>query len=96
VASAKLLLEAREEVVEAFEWYLERSQAAAESFLSEVDHSLALIAETPEVWPEFESGTRRYLLRRYPFALIYRSRGGLIEIVAFAHQRRKPGYWSNR
>jgi plasmid stabilization system protein ParE len=96
VASAKLLFEAREEIVEAFEWYLERSQAAAESFLREVEHSLALVAETPEVWPEFESGTRRYILRRYPFALIYRSRGDLIEIVAFAHQRRKPGYWSDR
>lgn len=96
MASVRLLPEARQEVVQAFEWYLERSHGAAESFLLELEHSLALVSGTPDVWAEFESGTRRYVMRRYPFALIYRFRDELVEIVALAHQRRKPGYWHDR
>lgn len=36
---------------------------------------------------------RRVLVRRFPFNVIYRLRGDELQIVAFAHTRRKPGYW---
>ena len=55
-----------------------------------------MLAATPSVWPEFESGARRYVLRRYPFSIVYRVAGELIEVIAVAHQRRKPYYWRDR
>ncbi len=39
---------------------------------------------------------RRYILPRFPFSVIYRMKGELIEVVVVAHQRRKPGYWKSR
>jgi toxin ParE1/3/4 len=41
-------------------------------------------------------GTRKYLLRRFPYAVIYRVTDEAIEVVAVAHGRRRPGYWKTR
>ena len=39
---------------------------------------------------------RRYVFPRYPFSLVYIVRGDVIEVVAVAHGRRRPGYWRSR
>lgn len=96
MATVRVHPEARDELERAFEWYLERSRTAAESFLAEFDRGLAVLAATPSVWPEFESGARRYVLRRYPFSIVYRFADDLIEVIAVAHQRRRPDYWRDR
>ena len=88
--------EARAEVLVAFQWYLERSPSAAEAFLQAVAHAEPAICNSPETWPEYLHGTRRYLLRRFPFVIVYRVKEHRIEIVAVAHGHRRPGYWSNR
>ena len=85
-----------EELSESFDWYLERSQAAAEGFLAEVDHALWVISESPEIWPQFESGTRRYVMDRYPFSVIFSVSKDSVFVHAFAHQSRRPGYWRTR
>jgi hypothetical protein len=43
-----------------------------------------------------ELGTRRVPLNRFPYTVVYRETEIEIQIVAFAHNRRKPGYWSSR
>lgn len=88
--------EASRELEDAFEWYLERSLRAAEAFLGEVDRAVKIIATAPGVWPRFESGTRRYVLRKFPYDLIYRETDSGIAVVAVAHHKRKPRYWSRR
>lgn len=77
-------------------WYFERSSDAADAFLSEVDRAVALIAADPDRWPEHLFGTRRLLLRRFPYALIYRCEAGIATVFALAHARRRPGYWQHR
>ena len=88
--------EASRELEDALDWYLQRSQQAAEAFLREVDRALAVIAGGPTIWPRFEAGTRRYLLHRFPYNIIYRETGVGIEVVAVAHQKRRPRYWHRR
>ena len=80
----------------AFEWYQERNESAAGLFLTELDLAIERITETPERWPLYLRGTRRFLLRRFPFAVVYRQVAETIQIVAVAHGRRKPGYWKER
>ena len=92
----EFLAAARKEVAEAFEWYQERSAEAADSFVRELGRGLGLIAESPDVWPSFELNSRRYILRRYPYSVIYRPDATRIVVVAVAHHSRKPGYWHNR
>jgi plasmid stabilization system protein ParE len=82
------LAAARLEAVEAFNWYFQRSEQAASAFLHELEHAIELIAESPQVWPVFERETRRCVLRRYPFSVIYREKGDAIEVIAVAHHKR--------
>ena len=89
--------EASAEYDSAFDWYLERSSDAALNFDAEVNRAVAQIADAPKRWASGAHFTRRFLLRRFPFVLIYRERAsGNIQILAVAHTGRRPGYWKDR
>lgn len=88
--------DAVEEARAAREWYVARSQSAADSFLAELDRGVEAIALAPERWPLFLHGTRRYLFHRFPYQLVYRVSSARVEVVAVAHGRRRPGYWRSR
>ena len=42
------------------------------SFMAALDSGIDLITKAPHIWPIFEAGTRRYLLKNFPYSLIYR------------------------
>jgi putative addiction module component (TIGR02574 family) len=74
----------------------ERNETASARFRCELDHAVDLICERPETGSPYLSNTRRVLLRRFPFFVVYRARAGDLEIIAIAHARRRPGYWRAR
>ena len=87
--------EARAELREARKWYFERSPLSATAFAHAVDN-VSQIVEAPTRYPMAEHGTRKFVLQRFPFNVFYRQDETEIIIVAVAHQKRRPGYWSNR
>jgi toxin ParE1/3/4 len=90
------LEEALEEAEAAARWYAERSVAAAAAFSEEMDEAESAISRLPDAWPPYDHNTRRYLLRRFPFSVVYRVEPDRILIVAVAHARRRPVYWKPR
>lgn len=84
------------EVETARRWYAERNPLAASAFAAELDLAVERVRAGPERWPRHGKRARRYILPRFPFSLVYRMKGDLIEVVAVAHHRRKPGYWQSR
>ena len=88
--------EAQAEVRSARDWYLVRSPAACEAFVAELEFAVDPITLAPYRWPEYMEGTRRCLLRRFPYLLVYRVRPGTIQILAVAHASRRPGCWKRR
>jgi plasmid stabilization system protein ParE len=80
----------------AFDWYLARSPHAAAEFAAELSRAVELIAQAPRRWAPGLGGTRRFLLRRFPFALVYRELPLVIQVLAVAHSHRRPGYWKTR
>lgn len=88
--------DADEELLEATEWYFERSARAAAGLIREVEHAVARIAEAPRQYPLTRFGRRRYVLLNYPYDVVYRVLGNQIEIIAIAHHARRPGYWRSR
>jgi len=88
--------EALEEIKSAVQWYSSRSEGAALRFVEEVDGAIALIAQSPDRWPAGRNGTRKLVLRRFPFAVIYRVGSAAIQVLAVAHGHRRPGYWRDR
>jgi toxin ParE1/3/4 len=81
----------------AFEWYLQRSPDAALRFTAEVERALTQISDAPQRWAAAPLNTHRFLLRHFPFVLIYReTASGTIQILAVAHTSRRPNYWKDR
>jgi toxin ParE1/3/4 len=87
---------ALEELKSAVAWYLERNETAAINFTAEVDRALDLVVQSPDRWPRGEHATHRFVLVRFPFALIYREKENAVEILAVAHGHRRPSYWKER
>lgn len=88
--------EARAELREARGWYYERSPLSATAFAHAVDNAVSRIVEAPTQYPLAEHGTRKLVLQRFPFNMFYLPSESEIVIVALAHQKRRPGYWSSR
>ncbi|MBI2525034.1 MAG: type II toxin-antitoxin system RelE/ParE family toxin [Candidatus Rokubacteria bacterium] len=88
--------EARAEVLAARDWYAARNQTAADRFVAEVEQAVEAILEAPDRRPRYLHRTRRYVLPRFPFSIIYRPHGSAVHIFAVAHAKRRPGYWKER
>ena len=87
---------AEEEARAAFLWYFERSAHAAIAFEQEFGTAIERIGETPTTYPFVDEELRRYLLDRFPYALLYVVRSDRVWVVAVAHQHQRPGYWRER
>jgi plasmid stabilization system protein ParE len=84
------------ELKSAVDWYRERSETAALKFVAQLDRAMDLVIESPERWPRGEHSTRKFVLRRFPFAIVYRDKKAAIQVLAIAHGLRRPGYWKER
>lgn len=88
--------QARDEIEEALGWYRERSVAAAEEFLHELDVAMERIAEAPAQFLVVRGRLRRVLLHRFPYAVYYKVYPTTISIVGVIHGRRHPSTWPRR
>ena len=77
-------------------WYRERNEVASARFQRELDRAVGLIAERPDIGSSYLGSTKRVLLRRFPFFVVFRVRDENVQIIAVAHARRRPGYWRAR
>ena len=66
-------------------------------FRTAIDSALADIAANPQRWPCIgKSEIRQFSFTRFPYSIIYFEESNLIRILAFAHHKRRPGYWKHR
>jgi toxin ParE1/3/4 len=87
---------ARAELLNQRAWYAERSLVAAAGFQREADHAISRILEAPDRYPLTRRGRRRFVMLEYPFDVIYRVDADEVQIIAFAHHRRRHDYWLRR
>lgn len=66
------------------------------AFVAEFARSTQLVLENPMLGAIFRGTRRRYLLRRFPYDIIYQVTANELRVVAVAHHRRRPGYWTHR
>ena len=86
------------ELEEAVRWYENQRSGLGSEFHAEVVRTLSLIAEYPESGTSAfgDAALRRVLVKRFPYQVIYRSNERGLLILAFAHLRRRPGFWKGR
>ena len=95
-ATVEFLPEAVAEAREAQQWYRERNEAAADAFLAKLDRLAELVARAPDVWLKYLHATQHIVFRGFPYLLVFRRRQDLVEVIAVAHAKRRPGYWKRR
>ena len=88
--------EAVRELRAAVLWYYDRNPIVAQSFQAETEHAIEIVLEDPRRWPKWGITERKYVFPHFPFNLIYRVNFRTFEVLAVAHQKRKPRYWKKR
>lgn len=90
--------DAERELLAAADWYEEQRSGLGVDFLAQVDLAMRRVLEgehgTPV--PGVASAARRVPIARFPFWIVFIEYGETAVVVAFAHERREPGYWRTR
>lgn len=91
--------EARAELRAAANWY--DDPATGQELLDATRQARLSIAAMPGAWPPVRGWDREPIARRkrvtgFPYGVIYYVTESEIVIVAYAHEKRLPGYWKHR
>jgi toxin ParE1/3/4 len=87
---------AEQELADALAWYEARAAGAGTRLLDQVHAALNVLADGFDGSPHQVDGVRRFLLRRFPYAIAFVADARHVEVLAFEHLRRRPGYWRGR
>lgn len=88
--------DAESELAHAVDYYNKRVPGLGTDFVAVVKRAADLIQSSPLRRPRCQDGTRKMNLRRFPFAIVYREKPDVLEIIAIAHGARRPNYWRKR
>jgi len=84
------------ELDEALSYYKDIHPDLADAFFHEVAQAKQLISRFPFAWKNLGRGMKGFIVRHYPYTLIYQVREETIWVVAYAHHSRRPDYWKDR
>lgn len=84
------------ELLESALHYEEQVAGLGTRFADEVQRVIELVLESPAMGVRMHGEIRRFVLRRFPFSVIYVVRTDTLSILAVAHGSRRPGYWRAR
>ena len=88
---------ASEELTAAVQWYERQRTGLGGEFFDAILGTIERISETPEAGTNFKTrDARRMLAVGFPYQIVYRINVQEIRILAFAHLRRRPGFWRRR
>ena len=87
---------AEQELNDAARYYELESQGLGAAFLREVERCCALIVEHPEAGHAIRGAVRRWLIARFPYAILYTLTPDVVRVVAVMNLKRRPGYWVGR
>lgn len=88
--------EAEQEFYEAAIRYQSDVPALGRRFRDEVERVIQLLLQHPEMGASVDENLRQFVLRRFPFSVVYAVIVDRIYIVAIAHGRRESRYWRAR
>lgn len=89
---------AEAEFNEAVAYYNIQRPGLGEELAEEVGNTINRIIAHPEAWTtvSFSTRTRRCLTHRFPYAIVYQIREGILFVIAVMHLRRRPKTWETR
>ncbi len=92
---------AREEYLDALVWYDDQKAGLGDRLGDNLDSGVDFVREWPDATPPYRSRQRTPVIRRkgveeFPYGIVYFVHDGELIVVAYAHDRRRPGYWRSR
>lgn len=87
---------AREELINAIEYYELQQSGLGLTFSEQVRDAIDRIIEYPDGWTPLDGTFHRCLVNQFPYALIYAVVNHVVIISAVMNLHRKPDYWRNR
>ncbi len=88
---------AEREVLGAARFYRDINPDAPARLFAAIDAALAKAAAIPKACAQAEiPPAQQVRLRRFPFRLIFIELETRLQVIALAHDRRRPGYWRRR
>ncbi|MFZ2654453.1 MAG: type II toxin-antitoxin system RelE/ParE family toxin [Victivallales bacterium] len=91
-----ILAVAEQELSDAIVYYNSESPGLGYELALEAKDSLNRINSFPEAWPSFTRTTRRCLINRFPYGILYRKCEDEIIVYAIMHLKRNPEKWVQR
>lgn len=88
--------DAEAEFAKAVEHYEQYKAGLGIDFVEEVYATISRIMQYPDAWSLLSKESRRCLVSRFPFGVIYQIKPRALRIIAVAHLNRKPDYWKQR
>jgi plasmid stabilization system protein ParE len=94
IRTAKL---ASEELTAAVHWYERQRPEPGGEFFDAILGTIHRISDTPEAGLSFRTlDAHRLLVAGFPYQIVHRISADEIRLLAFAHWRRRPGFWRHR
>ena len=88
---------AEAEFLESVGYYESTLSGLGSLLIDEADALANLICENPKAWGiELKPDIRRAPLYKFPLSIVYRAMPDEIQILAVAHDKRRPQYWLGR
>jgi plasmid stabilization system protein ParE len=88
--------EAKAEFDGAVDFYEQSQPGLGLEFAEEVYATIARMIKYPDAWTEMSKNSRRCIVNRFPYGLVYQIKANDLRIIAVAHLHRRPGYWKKR
>ncbi|MBM3465241.1 MAG: type II toxin-antitoxin system RelE/ParE family toxin [Armatimonadetes bacterium] len=97
----RIEVEAQHELAAAVSWYEQQRENLGFDLLDEVEAALDIVRTHPAAGgaaPGVRRGlnVQHYPLKRFPYSIVYLELAHEVRVLAFAHARRRPGYWQER
>lgn len=84
---------AEQELADAVEYYNRQQEGLGCEFAGEVQHSIKRIGQYPAAFPFFSKYTRRCLVDRFPYGVLYAVEDEFILILNLMNLHRNPRRW---
>ncbi len=88
--------EAEAEFNRSAEYYEQCQPGLGFEFVEEVYAAISRIVQYPDAWSALSKNSRRCLVNRFPYGVIYQVKSHNLRLIAVAHLNRRPAYWIKR
>ncbi len=88
--------DAEAEFDRATEYYEQLQPGLGIEFAEEIYATITRIIQYPDAWSALSKNSRRCLVNRFPYGVVYQIKSRSLRIIAVAHLHRRPSYWKER